>query len=259
MIEIADVTTIDATASEEGELTIDELAALTHVPSRTIRFYQGRGALMPPIIRGRVAHYGEAHKKRLELIAQLQDRGLRIDAIRDLCASIDRGEVDLGEWLGVEVELAASWANDQSRTVTEAELHELAGSRRPGLFADLCRAKIAERKGEVFFVPSPALLSLAMRLEAAGVDLETSAELASLLRKHLKRAVEDIVSVFVKRAHAGEVDAREPKKVFQALRPASIEAVRVIFGREMERQMRKLLESGKLATLPAKARKARKR
>ena len=39
--------------------------------------------------------------ERLKLIAQLQDRGLRIDAIRDLLASIDRGELDLAEWLGV--------------------------------------------------------------------------------------------------------------------------------------------------------------
>jgi DNA-binding transcriptional MerR regulator len=255
VIDLALVTT----PSPTDELTIDELSARTHVPSRTIRFYQARGALMPPTIVGRVAHYGAAHEKRLELIAQLQDKGLRIDAIRDLCAAIDRGDVDIGEWLGVEVELAASWSNDQSRTVTGAELQELAGSQRPGLLADLCRAKIAERKGDVFFVASPALLTIAMRLEAAGVDLETSAELASRLRKHLSRAVEDIVNAFVARAHAGEVDARDPKKVFQALRPASIEAVRVIFGREMERQMRKLLESGKLATLPAKARKARKR
>ena len=42
------------------------------------------GALMPPEIRGRVAYYGPAHVERLKLIAQLQDRGLRIDAIRDL-------------------------------------------------------------------------------------------------------------------------------------------------------------------------------
>ena len=114
------------------EYTIDELAAVAQVPSRTIRFYQSRGALMPPEIRGRVAYYGPRHVERLKLIAQLQDRGLRIDAIRDLLASIDRGEVDLAEWLGVEQQVQAPWANDQPRTVTEEELYELAGSRRPG-------------------------------------------------------------------------------------------------------------------------------
>ena len=38
--------------------TIDEISALAQIPSRTIRFYQSRGALMPPVIRGRVAFYG---------------------------------------------------------------------------------------------------------------------------------------------------------------------------------------------------------
>src|SRR5712664_62051 len=107
--------------------TIDELAAEAQVPSRTIRFYQSRGALMAPEIRGRVAFYGPAHVERLKLIAQLQDRGLRIDAIRDLMASIDKGELDLVEWLGVEQEVQSSWSNDQPRTVTEDELYELAG------------------------------------------------------------------------------------------------------------------------------------
>ena len=99
------------------EYTIDELATVSRVPSRTIRFYQSRGALMPPEIRGRVAYYGEPHLRRLELIAQLQDRGLRIDAIRDVLGSIDRGELDLAEWLGVEQQVHAPWANDQARTV----------------------------------------------------------------------------------------------------------------------------------------------
>src|SRR5258708_24418105 len=39
---------------ESTEYTIDELASTARVPSRTIRFYQSRGALMPPEIRGRV-------------------------------------------------------------------------------------------------------------------------------------------------------------------------------------------------------------
>ena len=98
---------------------IDELAAASRVPSRTIRFYQSRGALMHPEIRGRVAYYGKQHVERLKLIAQLQDRGLRIDAIGDLMKRIDRGEVDLAEWLGVEEQVQAPWALDQARTVTE--------------------------------------------------------------------------------------------------------------------------------------------
>ena len=41
--------------------TIDELAALTKVPSRTIRFYQARGILDRPERVGRKAVYTRAH------------------------------------------------------------------------------------------------------------------------------------------------------------------------------------------------------
>src|ERR1700722_10707762 len=121
-------------------LTIDDLASVARVPSRTIRFYQSRGALMPPEIRGRVAYYGKPHIDRLKLIAQLQDRGLSIGAICDLLKTIERGEIDLAEWLGVEEQLHTPWADDRPRTVSEAELYELAGVRRHGLLAELLRS-----------------------------------------------------------------------------------------------------------------------
>jgi len=245
--------------SARSEFTIDELAAAAKLPSRTIRFYQSRGALMAPEIRGRVAYYGPSHVERLKLIAQLQDRGLRIDAIRDLVASIDKGELDLAEWLGVEQEVQSSWSNDQPRTVTEDELYELAGTRRPGLIGELLRIKFIERHGEVFLLHSPALLVVAMKLLAAGIDLEIVAGASAMLRKHMSRAAEDLVEYFVDHADDGTIDFADVGKLFQELRATGIEAARVIFGREMERELRKLLESGKLAKLPARARRAAKK
>jgi DNA-binding transcriptional MerR regulator len=242
-----------------GEYTIDELASVARVPSRTIRFYQSRGALMAPEIRGRVAYYGAAHVERLKLIAQLQDRGLRIDAIRDLLASIDRGELDLAEWLGVEQEVQSSWSNDQPRTVSEAELYDLAEIERPGLIGELLRLRLIERHGDVFLLHSPALLGVAMKLQAAGVDLETAAGAAAALRKHMARAASDLVEFFVDRADKGTIEFEDLGKLFQQLRPTGIEAVRVMFGREMERELRKLVESGKLAKLPGRARRAAKK
>jgi DNA-binding transcriptional MerR regulator len=263
MIAVAMPTTTPTTTTEEDagttQYTIDELASVARVPSRTIRFYQSRGALMPPEIRGRVAYYGPAHAERLKLIAQLQDRGLRIDAIGDLLASIDRGEMDLAEWLGVEQQVQAPWAHDQPRTVTEEELYELAGTRRPGLLADLVRSRLTERHRDVYLVRSPALLSIAMKLEAAGIDLETASMASALVRKHLARLSEDVVALFMKRAGDGEISPRDLGTVFESLRPLGTEAVRVIFGRAMERELRKLYESGKMAKLPGKARKAKRR
>jgi len=245
--------------ADRPEYTIDELASLARLPSRTIRFYQSRGALMAPEIRGRVAYYGPAHVERLKLIAQLQDRGLRIDAIRDLLASIDRGELDMAEWLGVEQAVQSSWSNDKPRTVGEAELYELAGTGRPGLIGDLIRTRLIERQGDVFLVRSPALLVAAMKLEAVGIDLETAAGASATLRKHMVRAADDLVEYFVRAADKGALEFADAGKLFDELRPTGIEAVRVMFGREMERALRALLESGKLAKLPARERRAAKR
>jgi DNA-binding transcriptional MerR regulator len=227
------------------------------VPSRTIRFYQAKGALMPPEIRGRVAFYGPQHLERLKLIAQLQDRGLRIDAIRDLLGRIDRGEVALAEWLGIEREVQTSWANDRPRTVSESDLYELAGTRRPGLLADLVRTRIVERTGDVYLVRSPALLAMAVKLEAAGVDLETSALAASRLRKHMDSAAADLVKLFLRHAEDGDVE--DVGKLLESLRSIGPEAVSVIFGRAMERSLRKLFESGKMTRIKAHRKQGRKK
>ena len=246
-------------ADTPPEYTIDELAAAARVPSRTIRFYQARGALQAPEIRGRVAYYAAAHLERLQLIGQLQDRGLRIAAIGDLMASIDRGEVDLAEWLGVERQVQASWSDDAPRTVTTAELYELAGSRRAGLLADLQRAGLAERRGDVHLLRSPALLAVAMKLEAAGMDLDVAAGAAAIARKHLARLAGALVDEVVGAVTSGKIAAPDLEDLLRTVRVAGLEAVRVLFGREMERSLRRLADSGKLAQLPARARKARRR
>lgn len=244
--------------TSEQTLTIDELAAASRVPSRTIRFYQSRGALMNPAIRGRVAYYGKQHVERLKLIAQLQDRGLRIDAIGDLMKRIDRGEIDLAEWLGVEEQVQQPWATDQARTVSESELYTIAGSRRPGLLADLQRSGVVERKGDVYFVGSPALLGMAMKLENVGIDLETASAASAILRKHLGRAVGELVDLFLDRVKEGHVSIAESGKLFEAFRTVGVDSVRVLFAREMEGALRKLVASGKLASLSARARRKKR-
>lgn len=238
--------------------TIDELAAASGVPSRTIRFYQSRGALMAPEIRGRVAHYSRAHLERLELIAQLADRGLRVDAIGDLMKRIDRGEVDLAEWLGVEREVQAPWGADQPRTVTEAELQQLVGDRRPGLIADLVRTGAVERKGDVYLLGSPALLAIALDLERVGIDVETATAAQAILRKHLGRAVGELVELFVGRIERGHVPIADTHALFDAFRTAGTDAVRLLFARAMEAELRARLASGKLAEVSARARRKRR-
>jgi DNA-binding transcriptional MerR regulator len=148
----------------EPDLTIDDLARGAGIPSRTVRFYQTRGLLPRPEMRGRVAHYGPAHVERLRRIAQLQDRGLKIKAIHELLGRVERGETRLEEWLGLEDRLREPWTGDESRIVNGAELASLAGDLRPGRLAELIRHGLVTRRGGSFLIPSLALLTLAIRL-----------------------------------------------------------------------------------------------
>lgn len=240
---------------EDATLTIDDLAAQSQVPSRTIRFYQSKGVLPRPVIKGRVAYYGTPHKERLELIASLQDRGLRIEAIRELVSRMDKGELDIGEWLGLEAQLSTPWADDRPVTVSEAELYELAGRRRAGLLADLLRGALVERRGtDVYFVPSPALLRIAARLEAAGVDIDVASRGGELLRKHLDRAAKDLTELIVKHADKSETEVDFAKGLVE-LRPIVLEATRIVFGQAMERELRALSLSGKTAKVAKRRRR----
>ncbi len=245
----------DAPPADARELTIDELATLTRVPSRTIRFYQSMGALPKPVIKGRVAYYGDAHVDRLAQITTLQDRGLQIKAIRDVLEQAAKGEFSLQEWLGSHDQLSSPWAGDRPRVITADELQaELAG-RRPGLLGDLVRLELVTRRGDAYLVDSPALLALALRLERVGMPIENVQAAFKLLNKHLGRLADDITSYFLKNADALGEDVDQ---AYGELRPVSLDAVRVVFAREMERAMQKATESGAAAVLSRRKRAKKK-
>jgi len=237
------------TAEETGpEFTIDELSAATRVSSRTIRFYQSKGALPKPTIRGRVAFYTEQHVERLGLIAKLQDQGLRIKAIRDILARADKGELVINEWLGLKEELQAPWAEDKPMLLNTEELYEFLGDRRDGLVGELLRLDIIRRNRDAYSIRSPALLKVVMKLQKAGVDSETSRESAQILRKYMAKASGELSKHFLRHLNDQSVDG-DALETFRTLRPAGLEAVQLIFGQEMERVLRQLIESGQTANV----------
>ena len=64
------------------------------------------------------------------------------------------------------------------------------------------------------------------------------------MRKHLGRLSEDVVDLFMRRAADGAIAPRDLGNVFESLRPLGTEAVRVIFGRAMERRAAQALRVG---------------
>jgi len=249
------------------EFTIDELAAATGVPSRTIRFYQSKGALQSPERRGRVAYYGTEHVERLRVIAELQDRGLRLDAIRDVITSIEQGSDSLHEWLGLGDRLQAPWNDERPIVLALSELEARAreagvhrdGHPRPGLLTDLAKVGLVEPRTDTqpptYLVPSPGLLDIGLHLEAAGVDVTTASDAQAIIRTNLTQAAKELVDHFSDSTGRGFGRLGDPADIvesLEALRPLGSTAVQLIFGQEIERALRRFVEEGRVVTTTAR-------
>ncbi len=237
------------TEQDEATYTIDQLAAHTGVPSRTIRFYQSKGALPSPVRRGRKAFYGPRHVERLELIARLQDRGLQIRAIRNLLDQLDCGQTSLEDWLGFEAELRTPWSEDAPELLTEVEIQERLSDRPPGLLAALVKAGLLEREANQYLVRSPALLKIVLILEANGIDVETANGAAGILARHLSKAANELSLHFEEhmsdRLRDGGLD--NSGQLLSTLKPIALEAAGVIFAQEIQHALERMLHEGRLA------------
>ena len=72
--------------------TVDELARAANTTTTTVRMYQNKGILQPPVKQGRVGVYDDTHLERIGLIAELQRRGHSLAGIAELVDSYGRGE-----------------------------------------------------------------------------------------------------------------------------------------------------------------------
>jgi DNA-binding transcriptional MerR regulator len=216
------------------ELTLDALAAATQVPSRTIRYYQAQGLLPPPTLKGRVAYYGAGHVERLRLVADLKGRGLQIKAIATVLARVDKGELPVTDWLGLDAQLDEAWAEDAPRELDRAGLDALAGRLSPARLRELLSLGLVERKGARYLVPRPAQLKLALRMAALGVELVVVVTAARLLRARFAKTAHELASQFL----PGRRGGLPPTAVMREVRPIALEAVRLLFAHEMERVLR---------------------
>lgn len=150
--------------------SIDELAALVGVPTRTVREYRTLGLLDPPRKQGRVGRYDESHRQRLELISRLQERGYSLAAIRDLCAASVSGR-SLDEVLGGS---SAAVIDQGAMSYTPNELADAVPAMADeGILAAAIEAGLihaGDAKGETWHVRAPALLFLVGDAIGGGVE-----------------------------------------------------------------------------------------
>jgi DNA-binding transcriptional MerR regulator len=65
---------------------IGELSSISGLSVDTIRYYQTQGLLQPPERQGRRAVYDEEHRRRLERIRELTDRGYSLKSLPEVLA-----------------------------------------------------------------------------------------------------------------------------------------------------------------------------
>lgn len=240
----------DSTTEAPATYHLAELAAASGVSERTIRYYQAERLLPSPGKHGRDAVYGAEHLERLTLVAELRDRGLSLQTIRELVAS-DSPSSTVSEWLGVDATLTAPWSDDRPRTFTRDELVDQIGrygDDRPGLIGELQTAGYLQPQHDgTWIVASPTLLHHALRLRQAGIDVDVTGRVRDLLRRRLAKAVDDTVKLLVERTgagFAGGASADELETALGALRPVAREMSSIILAQEVERSLADLVRSG---------------
>jgi DNA-binding transcriptional MerR regulator len=223
--------------------TIDQLAAKSGIPSRTIRFYQAKGVLPAPRRSGRVAFYDDTHLERLKVVSELQDKGLRLRAIRDFILTPETNSESVQQWLGLGQQIDR--LADEPQLLTEDELTTLLEQPPPGTLLQLRQRGVIVAQGhgltQRYIVETPALLKIAARLAQAGINFETTLRFYDILRKHMVKAADELVEHALKHLGKGFARSTRPEDVAEAvqfLEPSTGQgghAMQLIFAREIRR------------------------
>ncbi len=182
---------------------IDELAHLSGIPSRTIRFYNTQGLLPAPLMRGRIAYYSQDHLLVLNVIKELKEQqNLPLEVIKQLLEiRAQHGDVQMNLAFkqrllrpltsgGAEVQLSKE-ALMQQTGATEARIDELTSQ---GLLFP------AQIKGQpVFSGDDVLLLQLYDGLEQLGLPIA----LPALIRFQLRQLVRSEIAAFEQHLQPG--------------------------------------------------------
>ncbi|MBF6090283.1 MerR family transcriptional regulator [Nocardia cyriacigeorgica] len=222
-----------------------QLAELSGVPARTIRYYHSLGLLPKPERVGKEALYRSEHLDRLRDILAMQARGLRLDAIREVFAS-DAG-AGASDWRAV-FDPRKPGHSDQSAVLDDDELTELLGDRRPDILDELLAAQYLERHGENWAIPDLPMLKGALILYDVGTDVTLSGALRKLIRARIAELADEMVRTFRDAAatsYGGEGIGSDLSRFRDRFRAAAWEVGGATLADEIERAVAELDESGR--------------
>jgi DNA-binding transcriptional MerR regulator len=174
-------------------LRIDDLARLSGVPSRTIRFYNTQGLLPSPLIRGRVAFYNHEHLVVLGLIQNLKEQNLPLDVIKQLLEiRSQHGEIQMNLALKQRLLRVITGSGQQVR-LTRDELAQQASTSTEHIDELLEMELLFPVQNEealLFSGDDVLLIELYSRLEQLGLPLA----LPALIRFQMRQLVRSEVA-----------------------------------------------------------------
>lgn len=199
---------------------IDELARLSDIPSRTIRFYNTQGLLPAPLMRGRVAYYDEEHLLVLKVIKELKEQhNLSLEKIKQLL-EIRAQEGDVQMELALRQRMLHPAAQDIQLSQEEFLKQTGGDLERVGelLEQGLLFPTFSEEQNEHFFSSDDILLyQLYERLEQLGLPLS----LSTLIRFQMRQLVRSEIAALEQhiRPHweDRELPINEQMSEFQAI------------------------------------------
>lgn len=179
-------------------MTIDELARAAGLVVSTVRLYQNRGLLAPPVKQGRVGVYGEDHLQRLHLIAQLQARGFSLAGIKELFEGMESGQ-SLRTVLGLG-DGPSTWSEETPETM---RLADLVAALPQVEFTTETIARVLDlglvsfgENAETVTVHQPSFLRIGQELAALGVPGDAILDEYLTLRQDTIRIAERFTSLF---------------------------------------------------------------
>lgn len=235
------------------ELTIDELAHETGVSSRNIRYYQTRGLLPPPRVKGRSGVYGQQHIDRLALLDELKSEGLNLQAISFLLGG--SGNVDTEELRGLKRAILDSWGSSDPVEMQLEDLTdqlELSDEEAAAYFQRAVELELIELTDdeEVVRILLPDILTAGRELMRMGVSFDRALDVLATIREHAGAVAEAYVEMFDEAVLApwdarGRPDDewRDIRESVERLRPIAGDALLAVFNQLIQHAITERLSS----------------
>ena len=201
--------------------TIDELAHISGMPSRTIRFYNTQGMLPPPTMRGRVAFYGDEHLLVLNLIKELKEQqNLPLETIKHLLEIRAKfGEVQMNLALRQRLQRSLTGGGQEVRLSKETLMQQTGATEKwiDELTGQDLLFPLKTESGQMYSGDDILLLQLYERLEYLGLPIALPALIRFQLRQIARSEIAAVEQHVQPRWREEELTPEQQAEQFQMI------------------------------------------